>query len=135
MSERRFRRTPGGVLPPGLHLMSFPKYRRRILRRRVTRRLGVLLEQIVDAHCWHAVAKEVTRYHARQCVRVDPANAPAQVEQAFNRRTMRKLRQRFPFPHRHAKVLWSLSYFAASSSFVSESMVRRYIDHRWDAVA
>ena len=36
---------------------------------------------------------------------------------------------------RLAKVLWSLSYFAASVGYVWESTVRRYIEHRWDAVA
>ncbi|WP_081272086.1 transposase [Mycobacteroides immunogenum] len=37
---------------------------------------------------------------------------------------------------RFAKVLWSpASYFAASVGYVSESMVRRYIEHQWDAVA
>ena len=34
----------------------------------------------------------------------------------------------------HAKVLWSPSYFAASVGYVSESTVRRYIEHQWDAV-
>ncbi len=36
---------------------------------------------------------------------------------------------------RFAKVLWSPSYFAASVGYVSESTVRRYIEHQWDAVA
>ena len=30
-----------------------------------------------------------------------------------------------------AKVLWSPSYFAASVGYVSESTVRRYIEHQW----
>jgi putative transposase len=31
--------------------------------------------------------------------------------------------------------LWSPWYFAASVGCISESMVRRYIEHQWDAVA
>ena len=46
MSERRFRRTPGGVSSLGLHVVWCPKYRRRILGGRVVRRRGELLEQI-----------------------------------------------------------------------------------------
>jgi REP-associated tyrosine transposase len=34
-----------------------------------------------------------------------------------------------------AKVLWSPSYFAASVDYVSESMVRRFVEHQWDEVA
>jgi putative transposase len=32
-------------------------------------------------------------------------------------------------------VLWSPSYFASSVGCVSESTVRRYIEHQWDKVA
>jgi len=35
---------------------------------------------------------------------------------------------------RTAKVRARLSYFAASVGYVSESTVRRYIEHQWDAV-
>jgi putative transposase len=135
MSERRIRRTPGGVLPLGLHFVWCPKYRRRILCGRVARHLGVLLQPMADLHSWHAVAKEVMPDHVRLRVRVGSADAPAQVAEAFKRRTARTLSQQFPFLHHHAKVLWSPSRFATSFGYVSESTVRRYIDHRWDAVA
>ena len=46
MSERRFRRTPGGVSSLGLHVVWCPKYRRRILGGRVARRLSEPLEQV-----------------------------------------------------------------------------------------
>jgi hypothetical protein len=36
---------------------------------------------------------------------------------------------------RLAKVLWSPPYFAAVVGYVSESTVRRYTGHRWEAVA
>jgi putative transposase len=36
---------------------------------------------------------------------------------------------------RLAVVLWSSSYSAASVSDVGESTVRRYTEHRWEAVA
>jgi hypothetical protein len=59
MSERRFRRTLGGVSSPGLHMAWCPKYRRRILGGRVARRLNVLLGQVADEHGWQIVVKEV----------------------------------------------------------------------------
>ena len=49
--------------------------------------------------------------------------------------TARVLRAEFPYLRNRAKVLWSPSYFAASVGYVSESTVRRYIEHQWDAVA
>jgi putative transposase len=45
------------------------------------------------------------------------------------------LREGFPCVRRRAKVWWSPWYFAASVGYVWESTVRRYIEHRWDAVA
>ena len=114
MSQRRFRRTPGGVSSLGLHVVWCPKYRRRILGGRVARRLDVLLEQVAAEHGWQSVAKEVMPDHVHLFVRVGPTDAPAAVVRAFKGRTARVLRQEFPHLGNHAKVLWSPSYFAAS---------------------
>ena len=135
MFERRFRRTPGGVCSLGFHLLWCPKYRRRILGGRVARRCDELLELIADAHGWQIVAKEVMPDHVHLFVRVGPTDAPAQVVRAFKGRTARVLRQEFPHLCNHAKVVWSPPYFVASVGYVSESTVRRYIEHHWDAVA
>lgn len=135
MSQRRFRRTPGGVSSLGLRVVWCPKYRRGISGGLVARRLGELLEQIANERGWEIVAKEVMPDHVHLFVRGWPTDAPAVVVvQAFKGRTARVLRQEFPYLRNHAKVLWSPSYFAASVGYVSQFTVRRYIEHRWDAV-
>ncbi len=134
VSGQRFRRTPGGVCSLGLHLVWCPKYRRRILGGRIAARLDELLEQIAAEHGWQIVAKEVMPDHVHLFVRVGPADAPASVVRAFKGRTARVLRQEFPYLRSRAKVLWSPAYFAASVGYVSETTVRRYIEHQWDAV-
>jgi len=103
--------------------------------RRPPRRCGELLERVADERGWQIVVKEVMPDHVHVFVRVGPTDAPAQVVRAFKGRTARVLRSEFPHLRNHAKVLWSPSYFAASVGYVSESTVRRYIEHRWDAVA
>ena len=108
MSQRRFGRTPGGVC---------------------------LLGQITAEQGWEIVAREVMPDHVHLLVRVGPTDAPAQVVGAFKGRTARVLRAEFRYLCGFAKVLWSPSYFAASVGYVSESTVRRYIEHQWDAVA
>jgi putative transposase len=132
--ERRFRHTPGGVCSLGLHLVWCPKYRRRVLGGRVAGRLDELLRQIAAEHGWQIVAHEVMPDHVHLLVRVGPADAPASVVRAVKGRTARELRQEFPYLRNDAKVLWSPSYFAASVGYVSETTVRRYIEHQWDAV-
>jgi putative transposase len=134
MSERRFRRTAGGVCSLGLHVVWCPKYRRPILGGRVARRCGELLGQIAGEQGWQVVAKEVMSDRVHLFVGVGPTDAPAQVVRALKGRTARVLRQEFPQLCNHAKVLWSPSYFAVWVGYVSESTVRRYIGHRWDAV-
>ena len=119
----------------GLHLVCCPKYRRRILGGRVAARCGELLEQIADERGWQIVAKEVMPDHVHLFVRVGPTDAPAQIVRAFKGRTARVLRAEFPYLRNRAKVLWSPSCFAASVGYVSESTVRRFIEHQWDAVA
>src|ERR1700681_4343611 len=120
MSERRFRRTPGGVCSLGLHLVWCPKYRRRILGGRVARRCGELLEGAADERGWQIEVKEVMPDHVHVFVRVGPTDAPAQVVRAFKGRTARVLRSEFPHLRNRVKVLWSQSYFAASVGYVSE---------------
>ena len=102
---------------------------------RVAARCGELLEQIAAEHGWEVVVKEVMPDHVYLFVRVGPADAPASVARAFTRRTARVLRAEFPYLRRFARVLWSPSYFAAAVGYVSESTVRRYIEHQWDGVA
>jgi putative transposase len=134
MSGRRFRRTSGGVSLLGLHLVWCPKYRRRIVGGRLAARGGELLEQIAGERGWQIVAREVMADHVHLFVRVGPADAPAAVVRAVKGRTARLLREEFPYLRDRARVLWSAWYFAASVGYVSESTVRRYIEHRWDAV-
>ena len=135
MSERRFRRTPGGVCSLGLHLVWCPRSRRRVLGGRVAARYGELLEQVAAEHGWEVVAKEVMPDHVHLFVQVGPTDAPAAVVRALEGRTARLLRAEFPYLRRFARVLWSPSYFAASVGCVSQSTVRRYSEHQWDAVA
>ena len=130
MSERRFRRTPGGVSSRGLHVVWCPKYRRRILGGRVAHRLSELLEQIADEHGWQIVAKEVMADHVRLFVWVGPTDAPASVVRVFKGCTARVVRQEFPYLRDRAKVWWSPSYVAVSVGYVWESTVRRYVEHR-----
>ena len=135
MSERRLRRTPGGVCSLGLHVVWRPKYRRRVVGGRVAVGCGEWVEQIAAGHGWEIVAKEVMPEHVRLLVRVGPTDAPAAVVGAFQGRTGRLLRAEFAYVGRLARVLWSPWYFAGSVGHVSESRVRRYVEHRCDAVA
>lgn len=73
--------------------------------------------------------------HVHLFVRVGPTSARSGVVRAFKGRTARVLRAEFPQLRNFAKVLGSPSYIAASVAYVSESTVRRYIEHRWDKVA
>jgi putative transposase len=134
MSERRLRRAPGGVSWLGLPVVWCPKYRRRVLGGRVAARFEEVMVGIADECGWRIVAREVMPDHVHLFVRVGPADAPASVVRAFRGRTARVLRQEFPRIGNFAKVLWSPSYVAASVGYVSESMVRRYIEDQWYAV-
>ena len=134
MSERRFRRTAGGVSSLGLHVVWCPTYRRRVLGGRVAARCGELLEQIAAEHGWQIVAKEVMPDHVHLFVRVGPTDAPAQVVRAFKGRTARVLRRSSRTCATTRRCVWSPAYFAASVGYVSGSTVRRYIEHQWDAV-
>lgn len=135
MSGQRFRRTPAGVCSLSLTLVLCPRYRRRVLGRRVARRLDELIEAITAEHGWHIVAHELMPDHVNLFARVGPTDAPAAVVRAFQGRTARVLRAEFPHLRNSAKVSWSPSHPAAAVGYVSESTVRCHIEHQWDKVA
>jgi putative transposase len=127
MSERRVCRAPEGVCSLGLHVVRWPKHRRRVLGGRAATRCRQLPEQIE--------AQEVMSAHVHPCVRVGPTDAPAQMGRAFNGPAARVLRQEFAHLRRFTTVLLSPSYFAASVGDVAKSTVRRSIEHQRDEVA
>ncbi|BBX88630.1 IS200/IS605 family transposase [Mycolicibacterium boenickei] len=122
MSERRFRRTRGGVCSLGLHPVWCPKYRCRILGGRVAARCGELLEQVAGEHGWEFVTEEVLPDHVHLFVRIGLTDTRAQAVRAFNGCTTRVLRAEFRYLRRLAKVLRSPLHCG-------------YIGHQWDAVA
>src|ERR1700677_7371 len=134
ISGQRFRRTPGGVYLLGLYLVWCPKYRCRVWGERVSRGLDELIAQIADEHGWQIVAHEVMPDHVHLFVGVGPTDAAAAVVGVFKGRTARVLRQEFGHLRNSAKVLWSPAYLAASVGSVSQTRVRRYIEHQWAAV-
>ena len=126
MSERRLRRTPGGVCSLELHVVWCPKYRRRVLGGHVAVRCGELVELIAAEHGWEIVAREVMPEHVHLFARVGPTDKGC---------TARLLLAEFAYLGRLATVWWSPSFFAAWVGDVSESRVRRYVEHQCDAVA
>ncbi len=134
MSDVRIRRSAGAVVSLGLHLVWCPKFRRRVLVGRVAQRAEDIIYQIATEHGWEIVALEVMPDHVHVFVRCRAADSPADVAQAFKGRTSRVLRSEFAHLSRR-RVLWSKSYFCASVGYVSESTVRHYIEHQWDAAA
>lgn len=135
MSGQRFRRTPGGVCSLSLAFVLCPRYRRGVLGGRVARRLVELIVAVAAEHGWGIVAHEVMPDHVHLLVRVGTTDAPAALVRAFQGRTARVLRAEFPHLRNSAKVSWSPSHLAAVVGYVSESTVRRHIEHRWDEVA
>lgn len=133
MLGQRFRRTPRSVYVLRLHVVWWPKYRRRVLGGRVARRLDELIQRIADEHGWRIVAHEMMPDHVHVFVRVGPTDAPAAVVSAFNGCTARVRSQECSHLRNVAKVLWSPAYFAGSVGYV-ETTVRRYIEHQWGAV-
>jgi len=105
---------------------------RPVLGGRLKARCGEGRGQVAHGHGWRIVAKKVTPDHVHPLVRVGPTNAPASVARTFKGRTARVLRDELP--HMRQGVVIA-SYFAASVGYVWESMVGRYIEHQWDAMA
>ena len=122
------------MLSLALNLVWCPKYWRQILGGGVADELRELTEQIADEDGRQIVANEIMRGQVHLFMRVGVADVPASVGQAFKDRTAQVVRQKFPQPRNHPKVLWSPSYLAASVAHVPES-TKRCAANQSDAAA
>jgi putative transposase len=111
------------------HLVWIPKYRKRVLRGPLARRLYELLQQCVEMNRWHIVELNVQVDHVHLLVQLPPKEAVAHAVQLMKGGTSRAIRSEFPGLEEFlwGDSLWADGYFAESVGRVTEARIRAYI--------
>ena len=114
------------------HLVWVPKYRKRILRGPLARRLYELLAQCAEINHWTIVELNVQTDHIHLLVQLPPKEAVSHAVHLMKGGTSRKIREEFPELDEFlwGDSLWADGYFAESVGQVTEARIRAYIQNQ-----
>ncbi len=114
------------------HLVWVPKYRKRILRGPLARRLYELLAECAEVNDWQVEELNVKTDHVHLLVQLPPKEAVAHAVQLMKGGTSRKIREEFPELEEFlwSDSLWATGYFAESVGQVTEARIKAYIQNQ-----
>lgn len=114
------------------HLVWIPKYRKRVLRGPLARRLYELLKQCADMNQWTIDELNVQVDHVHLLVQLSPKEAVAHAMQIMKGGTSKVIRQEFPELDEFlwGDSLWADGYFAESVGRVTEARIKAYIQNQ-----
>ena len=114
------------------HLVWVPKYRKRVLRGPLARRLYELLAECAEVNDWKVEELNVKTDHVHLLVQLPPKEAVAHAVQLMKGGTSRKIREEFPELDEFlwGNSLWAEGYFAESVGQVTEARIKAYIQNQ-----
>lgn len=116
------------------HFVWIPKCRRDILVGKVAERLKQMLKEFAEELGCEVIFLEVTPDHVHVFLRAKPNLSPAGIVGYLKGKSARKLLMEFP--ELRAKTtrgrLWSRSYFVASVGYITDEIVKHYVETQWE---
>ena len=111
------------------HLVWIPKYRKRILKGAIARRLDELFRECADVNGWDIQELNIQMDHVHMLVQVKTNLSVAQVVQRFKGGSSKVIRDEFPelAEFLWGDSFWSDGYFAETIGSVNEKKIREYI--------
>ena len=127
MEEKSYKKHRGGVCDINYHLVWVSKRRSCVLVGLIEHRLKHILEAKSTEIGIKIEKMEVMPDHVHLFVSCPPKISVHQIVKRFKGATSNVLRKEFPQLLK-LPCLWSSSYYAGSIGFVSESVVKNYIE-------
>ena len=114
------------------HLVWIPKYRKRILRGPLARRLYELLNECAEVNNWTIVELNVQVDHVHLLIQLPPKEAVSHAMQVMKGGTSKKIREEFPELEEFlwGDSLWAEGFFAESVGRVTEARIKAYIQNQ-----
>ena len=111
------------------HIVWIPKYRKRVLRGEVARRLKQLLYEACRMNRWWIGEINIRHDHVHVMIQINPRNSVADVMQILKGGTSRIIRKEFSELEEFlwGDSFWADGYFAETVGKVDEEVVKKYI--------
>lgn len=133
MTNERWTTSNKAVYNIGYHLIWCPKYRRKVLTDAVETRLKEMLIAKATELGLTIETMEVMPDHVHLFIKAPPTLAPHFIVQQLKGYTSYQLRKEFPTLKSRLPTLWTRSYYCESIGYISEEIVKRYIEDQKNA--
>ena len=114
------------------HIVWIPKYRKRVLRGRLAKRIAELLYECAEMNRWDIVELNIQIDHVHIVVQLRPDISVSKVVQLFKGSTSRIVRLEFPALEEFywGKSFWCDGYFVETVGQVSLEKIREYVKNQ-----
>jgi len=115
------------------HIVFVPKYRRRVLQRRLVQRLTTLLYDACRTNRWYIHELAIMPDHVHMLIQLPPTMSVPTAVQYLKGGTSKIIRKEFPELEEFlwGDSLWADGYFAETVGRATESIMRKYIREQW----
>ena len=114
------------------HLVWIPKYRKRILRGQLAKRIEGLFRQCAEVNSWAIEELNIQSDHVHMMVRLKPNISVSRAVQLFKGGSSKIVRDEFPELEEFlwGDSFWADGYFAETTGRLNEKYLRRYIKNQ-----
>ena len=112
-----------------LHIVWCPKYRRRVLKGAVKRRIIELMEEASEINGWEIEELAVQEDHVHIFIQISPRDRISEVVQRLKGGSSRKIREEYPELEEFlwGDSLWGDGYFVETIGDKNERIMKEYI--------
>ena len=117
------------------HLVWITKYRYRVLRGELQKRVRTIIAQVAEEMNVKIVNGVVSSDHIHLLVSIAPHVAVSEFVKRAKGRSSRKVQQEFPHLKKRywGRHFWARGYFSATSGNVTDDVIDAYISNHYDA--
>ncbi|BDU51053.1 IS200/IS605 family transposase [Haliovirga abyssi] len=114
------------------HIVWVTKYRYKILKGEMAKRLRDLIRQGCEARNITIVKGNITKDHIHLLISCPPTLSPAKIVQYLKWRSSKLLQDEFPELKKKywGQHLWGRGYFCGTVGSVTEEMIKEYVENQ-----
>ena len=115
-----------------VHLVWVTKYRKKVLRGEIAKRIRVLIREVCRTHEVEIIKGHVSVDHIHLLVSMPPHLSVSKLVGYLKGKSSRKVQQEFTEIRRQfwGQHLWARGFFAASSGNVTDDVIKAYIEQQ-----
>ena len=114
------------------HIVWIPKYRKRILKGPIAKRIEELLRECADINRWKIHELSIQADHVHMLVQLRPNVSVSRAVQLFKGGSSKVIREEFPDLREFlwGDSFWADGYFSETIGQVNMSVIREYINNQ-----